>query len=69
MKYTKLKYDEFEEYLLEATSAKFQGNERLRYIFKFKNGYGASVIKNDRSYEGTEDLFELAVIKFSDDYS
>ena len=68
MKYTKLKYDEFEEYLLEATNSKFSGNERLRYIFKFENGYGASVIKNGASYGGMEDLFELAVIKFSDHY-
>ena len=69
MKYTKLKYDGFEEYLLEANDTKFLGYEELHYVFKFKNGYGASVIKNDRSYGGTEDLFVLSVIKFTDDYN
>lgn len=69
MKYTKLKYDEFEEYLVEANNSKFSGNEQLHYVFKFENGYGASIIKHIGSYGGMEDLFELAVIKFSDDYS
>ena len=72
MKYTRLKYDGFEEYLFEANYArytKFLGEEELLYIFKFENGYGASVIKNIGSYGSIEDLFELAVIKFSDDYS
>lgn len=69
MKYTKLKYNGFEDYLFEANSTKFLRNEGLQYVFKFENGYGASVIKNIVSYGNMKDLFELAVIKFSDDYS
>lgn len=69
MKYTKLKYDEFEEYLFEANNSKFSRNEQLHYVFKFENGYGASIIKNIASYGNIENLFELSVIKFTDDYS
>lgn len=35
----------------------------VHYIFKFGNGYGASVIKNPCSYGSDEDLWELAVLK------
>lgn len=35
----------------------------IHYIFKFKNGYGASVVKFWGSYGYDEDLWELAVLK------
>lgn len=66
---TKLKYDKFEKYLYEATKEKVFHLESYQYIFKFDNGYGASVIKKFGSYGNTEDLFELAVIKFVDGYN
>jgi hypothetical protein len=31
-------------------------------VFKFDNGYGASVISNDMSYGGSKGLFEVAVL-------
>lgn len=34
-----------------------------QYIFKFKNGYGASVIRSRQSYGGPEGFYELAVLK------
>jgi hypothetical protein len=40
------------------------GTQRL---YRFPNGYGASVIKNSFSYGGKEGLWELAVIRFADD--
>ena len=33
-----------------------------RYTITFGNGYGASIIRNEMSYGGSEGLFELAVI-------
>jgi len=35
----------------------------------FSNGYGASIIKGQGSYGGSEDLYELGVIKMNEDYS
>ena len=62
--YTKLKYDGFEKYLYKVTEV-----SNLQYIFKFDNGYGASVIKNIMSYGHAQDLFELAVIEFIDEFT
>lgn len=39
-------------------------SDNQQWIFKFENGYGASVIKHYGSYGWAEDLFELAVIYF-----
>lgn len=33
-------------------------------VFKFNNGYGASLIKHNGSYGGDQGLFEIAVLKF-----
>ena len=38
-----------------------------QWIFKFDNGYGASVINNFMSYIDEKGLFELAVIEFDED--
>lgn len=37
----------------------------VKYVFRFKNGYGASVIKNKYSYGNEDNLWELAVIEFT----
>ena len=69
MKYTELKYDRYKDYLYEAKKEKVLHQEGYQYIFKFDNGYGASVIKNIMSYGHAQDLFELAVIKFTDEFT
>lgn len=33
-------------------------------VFRFRNGYGASVIQNGTSYGGDSGLYELAVIRY-----
>ena len=35
----------------------------IRRLYEFDNGYGASVICNERSYGGKSGLFELAVLE------
>lgn len=40
-------------------------NGGFQLLFRFENGYGASVIKAPYSYGGVEDLWELAVIYYS----
>ncbi|MGN1275471.1 MAG: hypothetical protein ACI4UK_00585 [Floccifex sp.] len=63
MEYTKLKYDKFKNHLFKC----YEEENSLQYLFKFDNGYGASVIKHLYSYGNEYDLFELAVIRFTSD--
>lgn len=44
-------------------------NGGIQRIYKFSNGYGASVVMHQLSYGGPEVLWELAVIKFVDDHA
>lgn len=59
MKYKKLRCYTYKKYLVSISNSYFG----LRYVFKFKNGYGANVVKNMFSYGNTRDLFQLAVLK------
>lgn len=43
------------------------GDEHVQYLFRFDNGYGASVVKGFGTYGYENDLWELAVIKFNKD--
>ena len=43
-------------------------NGGVQYMFKFDNGYGASVIKTPTSYGGRNGLWELAVCKCYEHY-
>lgn len=49
------------------------GGEGTQRIYRFPNGYGASVIQSPYSYGGRDGLYELAVAKFNgedhDDWS
>lgn len=38
----------------------------VQYVFKFDNGYGASIVKHPGTYGYYKDLWELGVIEFDD---
>lgn len=48
------------KYIFERSYVKAVGNQQ--WIFRFPNGYGASVIHGKYTYGGDEGLFELAVL-------
>lgn len=58
-----LNYEGFEKYL----NKKYDNFTGIHYVFKFENGYGASVIKGPFTYGGPQDLWELAVLSFGRD--
>lgn len=41
-------------------------NGGIQHVYKFANGYGASVVQHEFSYGSHENLWELAVIHFDD---
>ena len=59
-----LKYDEkFQLYLHK----KIKGEGSVQYLFRFENGYGASIVKNLGSWGRNQDLWELAVISWPEE--
>lgn len=71
MKHLNLNYEGFEEYLVKRkdipTIYWTEEAPGVRYVFRFENNYGASIIKLFGSYGYEEDLWELAVIQFNED--
>ena len=44
-------------------------NEGIQKVYRFNNGYGASVVRNNFSYGHNAGLWELAVLKFENNGS
>lgn len=61
-----LDYTGFEKYLIDRCER--MNVNGIHYVFKFDNGRGASVIKNDFSYGSNHDEWELAVLCFKDSF-
>lgn len=57
-----LNFQGFEQNLIEKKTV-WDG---IQYLFRFDNGYGASVVKHHGSYGSYDDLWELAVIHFDE---
>ena len=57
--------EKFEQYLVRTRHTERKNNKKL---YRFENGYGASVIRSYYSYGGNEGLWELAMIKWIDDF-
>lgn len=51
------------EYVIHTKKSIFGNNQA---VFKFPNGYGASLIQGPSTYGGNEGLFELGVLIFND---
>jgi len=56
-------FDNIADYIVKDGPVTGLGGSQI--VFKFDNGFGASVVSHPHSYGGTEGLFELAVIKWS----
>lgn len=57
-----LNHEGFEENLIGRYDRDIYG---VQYVFRFENGYGASVAKGPYTYGGPRDLWELAVLRFT----
>jgi hypothetical protein len=47
----------------------YNGNGNHQWIYRFPNGYGASVVKGPRTYGGPEGFYEMAVLRYDGDES
>ena len=54
-----------DEGLYEPVDARPLESGAIQKIYRFANGYGASVVKGEHTYGGDEGLWELAVITFA----
>ena len=66
-----LNVKEMEQYLWDTEEIRMHDTVGIRYIFRFPNDYGASVVKAFGTDGYKKDLWELAVLlfEFPDEYS
>lgn len=58
---------EFEQYVVNTYEDTVCNNIGIHYIFRFPNGYGASVVKAYGSFGYSKDMWELAVILYEEE--
>lgn len=61
-----LNYEGFEENLIKRNEEMIVGKRGVQYVFKFDNGYGASIIKGYGTYGYNSDKWELGVLIFDE---
>lgn len=66
-----LNVKEMEQYLWDTEEVRMHDTVGIRYVFRFPNDYGASVVKFFGSEGYERDLWELAVLlfEFPDEYN
>tara|TARA_Y100000389_G_scaffold191656_1_gene218191 strand:- start:377 stop:652 length:276 start_codon:yes stop_codon:yes gene_type:complete len=52
-----------DSHLLESFETNKPVHGGIQHVYKFKNGFGASVIKHKYSYGGKKGLWEVALLK------
>lgn len=65
MNFSFLSFDAWSQitHCASAWSQKHSSEDGLNYRVHYPNGYGASIVKHERSYGWKQDLWELAVLK------
>lgn len=58
---------EFDDYLVDTYDDNILDYRGVHYIFRFKNGYGASVVKTFGSMGYMDDMWELCVILYEEE--
>lgn len=59
---THIKFGNYEPELEKITTDMFN-SPAMQHVYRFANGYGASVIRNSYSYGHEHGLYEIAVLK------
>lgn len=59
--------EEIDKYVVRLNKEHSIRGERIQKLYKFDNGFGASVVKSPYTYGGTEDLWELAMLLWLDE--
>lgn len=65
--YAAINTKDFSEYAVRRDDGSCYPEMGSQRIYRFPNGYGASVVRHERSYGGRSGLFELAVLDSNDE--
>lgn len=65
--YAEINTKDFSEYAVRRDDGSCYPEMGSQRIYRFPNGYGASIIRHEHSYGGRQGLFELAVLDSNDE--
>ena len=65
--YAEINTKDFCEYAVQRNDGTCYPEMGSQRIYRFSNGYGASVVRHEHSYGGGQGLFELAVLDSNDE--
>ena len=67
LNYAEINTKDFNEYAVRRNDGTCYPEMGSQRIYRFGNGYGASVVRHEHSYGGRQGLFELAVLDSNDE--